>query len=218
MRVRMRRFGLSSKVEPDRQRTRGVAFAIGRRAAGSQPRPPAPAFAPSDIGENRTGHFRRTSRAAPVLRRARQRVPHASVGPCVLPMVAETGALTYGLAADSPMLPSAKSERRAFIAGGRGFFRARLLRRSRRDRANHLVVDLDHDTATELKQVWQLGEQRGDRTDDLGNHIASFAAHRRPRMSLNCLNADMRRGPWCPGPCPGSTIVDLTLRPRLRFG
>jgi len=36
------------------------------------------------------------------------------------------------------------------------------------DRANHLVVDLGHDTATEQKQVWQLGEQRGDRTDDLG--------------------------------------------------
>jgi hypothetical protein len=36
------------------------------------------------------------------------------------------------------------------------------------DRPNHLVVDLDHDTATEQKQVWQLGEQRGDRTDDLG--------------------------------------------------
>ncbi len=38
----------------------------------------------------------------------------------------------------------------------------------RSDRANHLVVDLGHDTATEQKQVWQLGEQRGDRTDDLG--------------------------------------------------
>jgi hypothetical protein len=36
------------------------------------------------------------------------------------------------------------------------------------DRANHLVVDLGHDTATEQKQVWQLGEQRGDWTDDLG--------------------------------------------------
>jgi hypothetical protein len=86
---------------------------IASAAVGRPVGPPAPALAPGDASENRTGHFWGT-------------------GPCAVLVE-----IAPGCAGSS-------------------------------DRPNHLVVDLDHDTATEQKQVWQLGEQRGDRTDDLG--------------------------------------------------